>query len=192
MVGLMLGHAREVKASLCRRSPTCVLENEGCVQKHRITSMIEASRLADSRRAEYGEEDMANSVRAVGTASPGKGTSAGAALVLAPAPAGTAALPMPTGRFEVMKSSGCHLRLRSIEHQLLLGSLAFQVSRHKLQSNLSSLGALAPQGAGPSRHRRLLIGYRCAVPSTLPEGESAESETGSGGYRMPTNCPGTV
>lgn len=30
------------------------------------------------------------------------------------------------------------------------------------------------------------------IPATLPEAESAESETGSGGYRIPTNCPGTV
>ena len=29
-------------------------------------------------------------------------------------------------------------------------------------------------------------------PSTLSDTDPAESETGSGGYLIPTNCPGTV
>ncbi len=58
--------------------------------QHMITSMMDASRLADSRRAEYGEEDMANSVRAVGTSSLDEVLAASAALALASA--GTAML----------------------------------------------------------------------------------------------------
>ena len=36
--------------------------------------------------------------------------------------------------------------------------------------------------------------WRCVAgaPSVAPEDESRESEMGSGGYRTPTYCPGTV
>ena len=54
--------------------------------------MMDASRLADSRRAEYGEEDMANSVRAVGTSSLDDVLAASAALALASVPVSTALL----------------------------------------------------------------------------------------------------
>ena len=53
---------------------------DSCIANSELASMMDASRLADSRRAEYGEEEIANSVLAVGTSPDADGSAAADAL----------------------------------------------------------------------------------------------------------------
>lgn len=145
--------------------------------------MMEASRLADSRRAEYGEDDIANSVRAVGTSPPGERFSL-LVLVLAPKSANITVLsqqvPLLLGQVSPASLPELH------RHACCLPR-ASQVWQTEVAEHEASNDTV-PVHRRPTS-RQLPTGE---IPPTLLEAESAESETGSGGYRIPTNCPGTV
>ena len=127
--GPMLSHEKKLMISpQSIKRGILYAEMQDChAVSHVDTSMMDASRLADSRRAEYGDEDMANSVRAVGTSSPDTGVAASAVLVLARKSAGIAMLQSLSAR-HLLPGDGFTVPKRSQLHSnfSLLPPMAFQ------------------------------------------------------------------
>lgn len=173
--------------------------------------MIDASRLADLRRAEYGEEEMANNVRAVGmsVASAVGGTPpAPDVLTGASTSANTAdsiKLPYLKASSERTGDSCVSVGWSGISH---ISGRALQIELYLLKSG-TKLCARVWQTCLTNCARHMMQGCQLKLmytlqplkmhwdmsgdsPSTLSDTDPAESETGSGGNLIPTNCPGTV
>ena len=135
----MLSHEKKLIISPQSIKPgNLYAEMQDChAVNHVNTSMMDASRLADSRRAEYGDEDMANSVRAVGTSSPDTGVAASAVLVLARKSAGIAMLQSLSARHHFARGRVHCPQTVSMAQQFLFAA-SYGLSKHSSMNGKES------------------------------------------------------